>query len=193
MQAPANLSALESWALKSVSEIDQILSTLSDEQAREIEYDWRLNARPSQLLPGSAGATIDRSDWLFWLLIAGRGYGKTRVGAETVREWGEDPQERILLVGPTAKDIRETMIEGPSGFGLLSARPAPALEGRRRRNPIPFRSHRNHARGNRAGAASRVANSGNSGWMNGAPAGTRRRCGIKSCSGFVCHPRRNAA
>ena len=58
---------------------------------------------------------------MFWLLLAGRGFGKTRVGAETVREWAEDPEERILIVGPTSKDVRETMIEGPSG--LLSCYP----------------------------------------------------------------------
>jgi phage terminase large subunit-like protein len=42
--------------------------------------------------------------------------GKTRTGAETVREWATDPAARILIVGPTATDIRETMIEGPSGI-----------------------------------------------------------------------------
>lgn len=73
------------------------------------------------MLPGSPGAAISRDDWRFWLILAGRGFGKTRVGAETVREWAEDPTERILMVGPTSKDIHETMIEGPSG--LLSCYP----------------------------------------------------------------------
>jgi len=58
---------------------------------------------------------MDRKDWLYWLLLAGRGFGKTRVGAESVRQWAADPDARILLIGPTASDVRDTMVEGPSG------------------------------------------------------------------------------
>ncbi len=78
-------------------------------------------ARPGQLLPGTPRATIQRDDWLYWLLLAGRGYGKTKTGAETVREWAEEPDARILMIAPTANDVREVMIEGPSG--LLSCYP----------------------------------------------------------------------
>ncbi len=116
-----NFSAIESWAQKSESEIDALLSTLTDEQAYQAYYDWRLNARPSQLMPGTPGAADPRDDWMFWLLLGGRGIGKTRTGAETVREWAEDPQERILMVAPTSRDVEQTMIEGPSG--LLSCYP----------------------------------------------------------------------
>lgn len=52
---------------------------------------------------------------------AGRGFGKTRTGGEACREWSADKRARILLVGPTASDVRDTMIEGPSG--LLSCFP----------------------------------------------------------------------
>ena len=52
---------------------------------------------------------------------AGRGFGKTRIGSEAVREWAQDPNERILMIAPTANDVREVMIEGPSG--LLSCYP----------------------------------------------------------------------
>ena len=88
-------------------------------------WDWRLNGRPAQLRPGTDGAELDRADWRFWLLLAGRGFGKTRTGAETVREWGEDPKARILMVAPIASDVREVMIEGPGG--LLSCDPANGL------------------------------------------------------------------
>lgn len=64
---------------------------------------------------------VPGGDWLFWLLLAGRGFGKTRVGAETVREWAENPGELILMVAPTASDVREVMIDGPSG--LMSCYP----------------------------------------------------------------------
>jgi phage terminase large subunit-like protein len=66
-------------------------------------------------MPGTPGAAMDRKDWLYWLLLAGRGFGKTRVGAESVRQWAADPDARILLIGPTASDVRDTMVEGPSG------------------------------------------------------------------------------
>ena len=51
------------------------------------------------------------------MLQAGRGFGKTRVGAETVREWAREKLEApIHLIAPTAGDIRKVMIEGPSGL-----------------------------------------------------------------------------
>lgn len=54
--------------------------------------------------------------------MAGRGFGKTRTGAETVREWAKDPLPGpIHLVAPTAGDIRKVMVEGPGG--LLSCYP----------------------------------------------------------------------
>ncbi len=51
------------------------------------------------------------------MAMAGRGWGKTRVGAETVREWAKEKLEApIHLVAPTAGDIRKVMVEGPSGL-----------------------------------------------------------------------------
>ena len=102
-------SLAESLALLPALERQQILSSLSEPEAAQHLYDWRgFWARPNQLQPDG--------DWRFWVLKAGRGFGKTRVGAETVREWAEDPNERILLVAPVASDVREVMIEGPSGL-----------------------------------------------------------------------------
>lgn len=89
---------------------------MTEDQAREYLYDWRLNARPAQLIPGSPDAQLARDEWVFWLVLAGRGWGKTRVGAETVRMWAEDPTARILMVASVASDVREVMIEGPSGL-----------------------------------------------------------------------------
>ena len=98
------------------------LEALSPQELEEYEYSWRdLWARPNQLLPGTPRAEIQRKNWRYWLLLAGRGFGKTRTGAETVREWAQNPAERILLVAPVAADVREVMIEGPSG--LMSCYP----------------------------------------------------------------------
>lgn len=80
-------------------------------------HDWSFWARPKQLIPGSSPrAEFSKSDWVFWLVLAGRGFGKTRVGAETTRQWALNPDERILMIAPTAADVRDTMIEGPSGL-----------------------------------------------------------------------------
>ena len=95
----------------------RILSRYSAAQLQTLRSSWRFNARPDQLIPGSPGAAIQRDDWRYWLCLAGRGWGKTRVGAETVKQWAEDPAERILLVGPTwTDDVEATMLAGPSGL-----------------------------------------------------------------------------
>lgn len=100
----------------------EALAGLSDDELEDLEFAWRdWLARPQQILPGTLGAAIDREDWIFWLVLAGRGFGKTKTGAETVKEWAEDPDERILMIAPVASDVREVMIEGPSG--LMSCYP----------------------------------------------------------------------
>jgi phage terminase large subunit-like protein len=61
-------------------------------------------------------------DWTTWLMIGGRGAGKTRAGAEWVRSLvsGGRPQaRRVALIGETEHDVREVMIEGPSGLLAL--------------------------------------------------------------------------
>lgn len=122
IQTPRKNSLAE-WIASRPPELrNQAIRSLSQSKQRELLHDWSFWARPSQLQPGVAGAAIDRSDWRFWLALAGRGWGKTRVGAETVRQWAENPKERILMVAPVAADVREVMIEGPSG--LLSCYPA---------------------------------------------------------------------
>lgn len=80
---------------------------------------WSLHARPHQ--------RPDHDDWLIWLLLGGRGSGKTRTGAEWVREQvGVRGKSRIALVAPTFNDAREVMLEGESGLlniGYPSERP----------------------------------------------------------------------
>jgi predicted phage terminase large subunit-like protein len=77
--------------------------------ADTLETDWRSIARPEQLAPSG--------DWSTWLILAGRGAGKTRSGAEWTRGLAEAASVgRIALVGPTAADARDTMVEGESGL-----------------------------------------------------------------------------
>ena len=66
-------------------------------------------ARPSQRPPAGA--------WRTWLVLAGRGFGKTRCAAEWVRHRVEAGRaRRLALVGATAADVRDTMVEGESGL-----------------------------------------------------------------------------
>jgi phage terminase large subunit-like protein len=91
--------------------------------------DWRGpgGARAEQLPPPGA--------WRVWLLLAGRGFGKTRSGAEWVREQVKEGRAgRIALVAPTAADARDVMIEGESGIlAVMPDRAHPRYEPSRRR------------------------------------------------------------
>ena len=93
------------------------LARISTAEAERLETTWRgWAARPSQELPGPAAnpRTPDGS-WVVWMPLAGRGWGKTRVGAETVRIWVKD-FSLVNLIGATADDARDIMIEGESGI-----------------------------------------------------------------------------
>lgn len=61
-------------------------------------------------------------NWLTWLMMSGRGAGKTRTGSEVTNR-ATNIVDRIALIGPTGPDIRETMVEGPTGI-LACAPPA---------------------------------------------------------------------
>lgn len=121
---PENCSVAESLASLPESDREMLLSELTEQQNRDLLTDWHFWARPSQLRPGTVGAQLQRVDWRYWLVQAGRGFGKTRTGAETVREWVNEGMKRIALVGPTAADTRDVMIEGESG--ILSCFPPEA-------------------------------------------------------------------
>ena len=54
--------------------------------------------------------------WTTWVILGGRGAGKTRAGAEWVRMQALDPSARLALIGETGRDVREVMIEGVSGL-----------------------------------------------------------------------------
>ena len=67
------------------------------------------SARPNQLPPSGS--------WRTWLIMAGRGYGKTRTGAEFIRqEIQSGRMKRVALIGATASDVRDVMVEGESGL-----------------------------------------------------------------------------
>jgi phage terminase large subunit-like protein len=96
-------------------QLSALIGSLSPDQQRTLLYDWSIWRRPKQTTP--------EGPWRTWLILAGRGFGKTRTGAEFVREQVNSGAARhIALVGATAADVRDTMIEGESG--LLSIYPS---------------------------------------------------------------------
>ena len=83
---------------------NQILAGLTPNEAEALLYDWEFWARPKQLPPAG--------DWLTWLLYSGRGFGKTRTGAEWVINRAKNgPYAPIALIGQSVADVRDTMIE----------------------------------------------------------------------------------
>lgn len=93
----------------SPGQLEGLISGLSDRECAELKYTWDFWARPNQRIPSG--------NWLTWLLLAGRGYGKTRVGAETTRHYVENKvYGRIGLVAETAADARDVMVNGESGI-----------------------------------------------------------------------------
>jgi phage terminase large subunit-like protein len=91
-----------------------------------LSVNWRLSARPSQLPPVG--------NWMGWLLLAGRGFGKTWVGASYIcEEVAARRARRIALIGPTAADVRDTMVEGVSGILACAGIEAPTYEPSKRR------------------------------------------------------------
>lgn len=97
--------------ITSLSQADRnaFLTRLTLEERKELHFHWRLWARPEQLAP--------KGNWQSWLICAGRGFGKTRAGAEWVREIARNNNDaRIALVGASISEVRAVMVEGESGI-----------------------------------------------------------------------------
>jgi len=110
---------------------NDLIAELSPKQAQALLQDWAFWARPEQLPP--------EGRWRVWLLLAGRGFGKTRTGAELISaRIKSGAARRVALVGATAADARNVMVEGESGL-LNIADPAhrPRWEPSKRRLTWP--------------------------------------------------------
>lgn len=97
------------------------LESLSNDEVRALPFLWEFWAMPHQIAP--------EGDWKTWVILGGRGAGKTRAGSEWVRaqvegSLPEDPGRatRIALVGETYDQAREVMVFGESG--ILACTPA---------------------------------------------------------------------
>ncbi len=102
--ASALQRALESGAVTA----DEAVDAFTAEQQDEIQAHWPYWGRLEQQLPTGG--------WTYWLIKAGRGWGKTRTGSEAVRQWAHEGFDYINLIAATADDARDIMVEGESGI-----------------------------------------------------------------------------
>ena len=87
------------------------LTSLSESEieSRLLRLKWINMARPKQLTP--------HGEWSIWLILAGRGWGKTLTGAQDMAWFGlSNPESRIAIIAPTFADGRDTCVEGESGL-----------------------------------------------------------------------------
>ena len=97
------LALLKNW------DQEYVLHGLSGSQRHEFDGRWHQWAHEGQ--------DPDGSDWRIWLIMAGRGFGKTLAGAQWVHRVARaDGTAQIALVGATMEDVRKVMVEGPSGI-----------------------------------------------------------------------------
>lgn len=104
-----------------ISEAEAYLAGLNSDELKELDklilssgalWDWQAFARPEQLAP--------EGDWMTWLVLAGRGFGKTRCGAEWIRaEVTSKRASSIALIAETQKDLEEVMCFGVSGISSV--------------------------------------------------------------------------
>ena len=109
-----NRSTIDLW--RDEGTLESRVDSLTARAIAEFPYLWEVWRRRNQEIPEGMGG-----QYRIWMFRAGRGSGKTRSGAETVRMMVERGCRRIALIAPTAADVRDVMVEGESG--LLSVFP----------------------------------------------------------------------
>lgn len=97
-----NLSPAQLLALLPEQERQAKIDALPDAVKAQLRWHWPFWARPNQLAPDG--------DWRTWLILAGRGFGKTEAGAQWVRDRVENGARSIALIAETQKDLEEVMV-----------------------------------------------------------------------------------
>ncbi len=117
-QTLEEIARQEMGLLAAASEADQrrIFANSTAERLLKLDAHFENWAHKNQLPP-------DEEGWRTWLMMAGRGFGKTRAGAEWIFRLGEGkPGSLIALVGATIGDARTVMVEGVSGLLVVAGR-----------------------------------------------------------------------
>lgn len=137
MPAPPSLRCLrESLQHLTANELTELLATGTPQVLGALAGDWYLRT------PETGGARDEQvppdGDWSTWLVLAGRGWGKTRTGAEWIHERVRSGARHLALVAPTAADARDVMVEGPAGIlTCATATERPIYESSKRRITWP--------------------------------------------------------
>ena len=106
------VAVISRFAAMPADAVITFFNALPPEEQLAFAYLWDAMARPGQRPPAG--------NWRTWLMMAGRGYGKTRAGAEWIAaQAGVDGRLRIALVGASIAEVRAVMIEGESGLMSL--------------------------------------------------------------------------
>ncbi len=99
----------ERLAGKDPARVKAYLDTLPEDEVRDLYFSWATWGRDEQQVPPG--------DWRIWMIMAGRGFGKTRSGAEWVRDIAaRDGNARIALVAANMHEARSVMVEGAAGI-----------------------------------------------------------------------------
>jgi phage terminase large subunit-like protein len=113
----SKLSKADWLSLATDSERKDFYQGLTEAQKQLFPYEWGFWGRPDQQLPGG--------DWFVWLILTGRGWGKTKTATETISRMVRGPTPLIAapgapavmsIVADTAADLRRFSVEGQSGF-----------------------------------------------------------------------------
>jgi phage terminase large subunit-like protein len=97
------------WGKLTAGQKLAVMDTLTPLELEDFYRDWRIWGRDNQLAPDGD------DNWTTWLLLAGRGFGKTRTLSEQVIERERMGYGRMCLLGQGEDDVREVIIEGESG------------------------------------------------------------------------------
>jgi len=97
------------YSLPRQSELEACYRDFPVPSVIQARLDWLNIARPNQITPDG--------DWRIWLILAGRGWGKTLTGAQDLAEYGcLNPGVRLGIIAPTHGDARDTCMEGETGL-----------------------------------------------------------------------------
>lgn len=111
------------------AEFSEAMEGIAVKKQNVLVGSWYSRARASQVVPPG--------DWHTWLVMAGRGFGKTRTGAEWVQRAARNGGARIAIVGTTLHEARAVMVEGESGLLRVRADWRPEFEPSLRRLSWP--------------------------------------------------------
>ena len=115
MRPKIDRALIETFSRATLEEKVAFLERMSFHDLQEFDALFDAWADPAQMPPPGDG-------WTTWLMMAGRGYGKTRAGAEWVHRLAMQRPVRIALVGATMDEARLVMVEGESGLLAVAAR-----------------------------------------------------------------------